>query len=210
MTTDAAEPEGAEGDVPARERILRAALRLFAERGFAGTSAQAVADAAGVTSGLIFYHFDTKEGLLRTLMEERSLLPRAREVLRGRQDAGPRQRLRALGREFFRVAGQERDLTRVLLQEVHLHDAVSEHFDAVAGELIDLVAAEFERAGPAGTDPSTAARVFVYAVVFAGVFRPPDDPERFVEEALRGLLAGGGGDGPGRSVSAETSGVPPG
>jgi AcrR family transcriptional regulator len=47
-----------------RDRIVEAALELFATRGFEGTSTKAIALAAGVAEGLIFHHFETKEALL--------------------------------------------------------------------------------------------------------------------------------------------------
>ena len=51
-------------DLTARERILAAAERLFAERGFDHTSTALVAAEARVPQGLIFYHFKTKMELL--------------------------------------------------------------------------------------------------------------------------------------------------
>ncbi|MFI0425250.1 TetR/AcrR family transcriptional regulator [Spongiactinospora sp. 9N601] len=50
-------------DLTARARIRDAALAEFAERGFKGATMKAVADAAGVSIGLVQHHFGTKEGL---------------------------------------------------------------------------------------------------------------------------------------------------
>lgn len=47
-----------------REEILRATCEEVARRGFANTRAADVASALGVSTGLIFYHFDSKDGLL--------------------------------------------------------------------------------------------------------------------------------------------------
>jgi AcrR family transcriptional regulator len=47
-----------------RERLITAAGRLFAERGFAGVSVRAIAAAAGVNWSLVGYHFRGKHGLL--------------------------------------------------------------------------------------------------------------------------------------------------
>jgi AcrR family transcriptional regulator len=46
-----------------RERIVSAAERLFAERGFSGVSMPAIAAAAGITAGAIYKHFQGKEEL---------------------------------------------------------------------------------------------------------------------------------------------------
>src|SRR5215213_4288566 len=50
-------------DLTAEARIRRAALELFGQQGFDGTSTRAVAARAGVTQGLVVHHFGTKEGL---------------------------------------------------------------------------------------------------------------------------------------------------
>ena len=47
-----------------REEILRATARVVAKKGFARTRVADVAAALGISSGLVFYHFDTKERLL--------------------------------------------------------------------------------------------------------------------------------------------------
>jgi len=55
----------------ARVRILDAAERLFAERGFDATPTASIAKLAAVPKGLLFYYFPTKAELLRTLVAER-------------------------------------------------------------------------------------------------------------------------------------------
>lgn len=52
-----------------QEKILNAALKLFATEGYASTSTNKVAKAAGVSEGLIFRHFKNKEGLLDAIIE---------------------------------------------------------------------------------------------------------------------------------------------
>lgn len=47
-----------------REEILAAAAAAVARRGFAGTRVADVANDLGISSGLVFYHFETKERLL--------------------------------------------------------------------------------------------------------------------------------------------------
>ncbi|MCG6187266.1 TetR/AcrR family transcriptional regulator [Maribellus maritimus] len=53
-----------------QEKILQAALQLFAREGFHATSTSKVAKKAGVSEGLIFRHFGNKEGLLQAILEE--------------------------------------------------------------------------------------------------------------------------------------------
>ncbi|MDI6098683.1 TetR family transcriptional regulator [Actinoplanes sp. NEAU-A12] len=50
-------------DLTARARIRDAAIALFTERGIAGATIRDIAQAAGVSSGLLRHHFGSKEGL---------------------------------------------------------------------------------------------------------------------------------------------------
>lgn len=52
-----------------QEQIIETALTLFAKQGFASTSTNKIAKAAGVSEGLIFRHFNNKEGLLSAILE---------------------------------------------------------------------------------------------------------------------------------------------
>jgi AcrR family transcriptional regulator len=53
-----------------REGIVSAALRLFAERGFASTSIADIAEAASITKGAIYWHFESKDALFRAILEQ--------------------------------------------------------------------------------------------------------------------------------------------
>ena len=56
-----------------RERILSAALELFAERGFHGTAVPLVAEKAGVGAGTIYRYFDGKEALVNAIYQQEKL-----------------------------------------------------------------------------------------------------------------------------------------
>lgn len=54
----------------ARERLLGAALELFTQRGYAATSVREICLTAGVTKPMLYYYFNSKEGLYLQLMED--------------------------------------------------------------------------------------------------------------------------------------------
>ena len=71
----------------ARARLLAAAGKLIAERGYRGASVDGIAAEAGFSKGAVYWHFRSKEDLLHTLIEER-----VRERMEGlveRLRAGP-------------------------------------------------------------------------------------------------------------------------
>ena len=52
-----------------KEKILRVAEQLFAEKGFNGTSIDKIAKAAGVNKGLIYYHFKDKKDIVVSIFK---------------------------------------------------------------------------------------------------------------------------------------------
>lgn len=81
------------GDSGTRDAILSAALALFAERGYDGTSMRAIAVAAGVDPALIRHYFGDKETLFATTIADRSNLPAlmARSLERSHQSTDGQQ-----------------------------------------------------------------------------------------------------------------------
>jgi len=56
-------------DRTARDRLLSAAIELFARKGYSATTVREMVDAAGVTKPVLYYHFGSKEGIYLALME---------------------------------------------------------------------------------------------------------------------------------------------
>lgn len=102
-----------------RERILEAALRAFAEKGFDGATTRDIATAAGANLGLIQYHFGGKDKLWRAAVD------RAFEQLRKgldwiAQDAPGRDdvaRLRSLIRAYVRFVARNGEFIRIMHDE---------------------------------------------------------------------------------------------
>jgi len=55
--------------VDTRRRILDSAVRLFAERGYAGTSVRDIADELAITKAAVHYHFAAKDQIVAALLE---------------------------------------------------------------------------------------------------------------------------------------------
>jgi AcrR family transcriptional regulator len=70
------------GDLTTRARIIRAAMRSFGERGFAGATVRDIAAEVGVSGGLVLHHFGSKDGL-RAECDRRVV-----DFVRGKRRAG--------------------------------------------------------------------------------------------------------------------------
>src|SRR5215469_8567457 len=97
-----------------RQRILRAAVKVFAKNGFYATRVSEVAKAAGVADGTIYLYFKSKDELLVSLFEDRvdKLLAFMREELPKQPDAPAR--LRAVIDMQLGLLEGERDLAEVI------------------------------------------------------------------------------------------------
>jgi len=97
-----------------RERLVRAATRLFAAKGYAATTVRDIVKAAGVTAPALYYHFGNKEGVFLALAREAadrfdSALERA--VGESGTASG---RIRAYCRAAVAVRREYVDLTRIV------------------------------------------------------------------------------------------------
>jgi TetR/AcrR family fatty acid metabolism transcriptional regulator len=158
-------PRGKRANGDKRERILDAATKVFAKKGFYATRVSEVAKAAGVADGTIYLYFKSKDELLVSLFEDRveKLLSYMKDELPKQPTAAAKMR-RVIELQLGLLEG-ERDLAEVitviirqsskLLKEYAAPKFVS-YLDAVA-----KVVAEGQASGEFRKDVSAslAARV---------------------------------------------------
>ena len=96
-----------------RERILRAAVDVFAKNGYFNAKVSEIAKAAGVADGTIYLYFDGKEDLLITIFREHTrnyLLSLERSLANIRR---PEERIRIAIRHHLETLGRDRALAVV-------------------------------------------------------------------------------------------------
>jgi AcrR family transcriptional regulator len=100
----------------ARDRIHRAAMRLFADRGGAGITVSELADAAGIARGTIYNNIATPENLFGDVGAALSheMLLRTEATMRRIED--PAERICTGMRLFIRRAHEEQDWGRFLVR----------------------------------------------------------------------------------------------
>ena len=184
-----------------REQILDVADRLMSERGWTGVTFAAICREAGVSNGVLTYHFEDKEDLLLSLFERQ--MSRVHEEVFVEAFADPNMplvdRLRALVRHMLRMSDE---LSEFRLLVLHFLSLASERPDLVArlqkmdeGD-DDPVAAGLCRDAVAGIvrrDPAVATdvvmSVFLGLGLLRGVFNVDPPPEEIVA-MLHGYLTG--------------------
>jgi AcrR family transcriptional regulator len=105
---------------PLPERLLTVATRLFAEKGFEGTSVQEIVAAAGVTKGAMYHYFTAKDDLLyeiyhRLLMMQTGRLERIADGQGSAED-----RLRAAAVDVIETSFLHLDELTVFFRSMHL------------------------------------------------------------------------------------------
>jgi AcrR family transcriptional regulator len=188
--------------VPEEQRrleILKAAYRVAARERLTGLTAQAVAAEAGVSKGLVFFHFGNRDGLLVALLEwlltVTLVAPEVRELLDGQTpaermlsairrdvEALPRQRERvALFFDYWVMGTRHADVQRAI------RGALNRYRDAFRPLAQAVVNAEPDRFGRTGAEGlAGVAAGFIEGCALQVVM----DSERFdVESYMRTLGA---------------------
>src|SRR5712692_2208679 len=99
-----------------RERLFRAALGLFAKKGFAETTVEDITNAADVGKGTFFNYFPSKEHILLAFGEmQRSKLRAAADEARAKNEP-TRVFLRSLGARMTQEPIRNPSIIRILLQ----------------------------------------------------------------------------------------------
>jgi len=159
-----------------RQQILEAALKVFAEKGFKGATNQNIADEAGVTPGLIYWYFGSKEEMLFALLEER---------VEPAEFPLPIEQLKAFAPEYVLPMLAQYGLSRldnqdtINLFKIFIGEAIrSEPIRVLANNqinrLLDVLssylAAHMEAGHLRGEDPKLCAQTFL-AGLFAAIIR---------------------------------------
>ncbi|HEY7417782.1 MAG TPA: TetR/AcrR family transcriptional regulator [Ktedonobacteraceae bacterium] len=103
-----------------REQIIDAALHVFSRKGFTKATNKDIAHEAGITPGLIYYYFESKEALFNALIEDRSPLRLLTSLPEWMFELPPEQFLRQLLKQLFNLLESEdfAGLIRALVPEV--------------------------------------------------------------------------------------------
>jgi TetR/AcrR family transcriptional regulator, cholesterol catabolism regulator len=154
-----------------REEILALAAQIFADKGYASTTVREIADAAGILSGSLYHHFDSKESMLDEIMH--GFLDHIVAQYQTTVDKGgpPLEVLRALVQEAFTSLGGNPAALAVMINEFNF--------------LVQFPRFAYLREGAEETE-----RLWVGVIedgMGAGVFRSDMDPRmiyRFMRDSI--------------------------
>lgn len=187
-----------------RQRIIRSAIEVFAERGYAAASTAQVAAEAGVSKETIYSYFGNKAGLLREALTSLVASPGGPAMA---ESVGPvssptelREHLHSLATGLVADLTQPQYLTlaRIVVAETPRDPSLADLFkEVISGRVLAQVASMVGAWRQAGlvrpdVDAAAAARAFVGPlltyVLLDGLLQPPSSIRRPSDEAIGGQV----------------------
>jgi len=160
------------GKIPVESKslILRAALKEFAQEGFAGARTEAIAQSAGVNIALIFYYFKNKERLYGEALDSNYAEWSQRMLAVLNSTAAPRQKIKDYVSAHFDFVAETPSRSRLVLQEMMRKGRLgSPHILRLARKYIRRVHHELGKVvsdgAKAGDFTSLDPEQFIYSVV---------------------------------------------
>ena len=188
-----------------RTKILQAALRLFAKRGYDGTTTKDLAKSAGVAEGTLFRHFTSKKAILIEVATT-GWVDILTDLLTELSEMGSYKAVSQVMRRRMLNIRQNGDLMRVCFVEAQYHPELKESIQTeVINKMTDVAEAFFETAMEKGIyrqmNPKIVAKVFLGIFAISGfseqtIIDPEASPQAMQEMAegisdifLRGVLS---------------------
>ena len=162
-----------------RDRLLAAALRLFAAKGYAATSVADIQRASGLApgSGALYKHFGSKRELLEAAVAHRiDSIVAAREQYDAGEPGSVEQAVRTAGQLIWRNLKQSEDLLKVMLREPdELGDLDDKTWQVITDNAYQRFAGELAASNRSGRtripDPEAAAAVAIGSLSYAATLQ---------------------------------------
>ena len=187
-----------------RQQIITAAMELFAQKGFRGTTTRDLATQAGVNEAIIFRYFKTKEELYNAIIEYKANEHRqaqTEEVERLATGNDDQKFFEAIGNAFLRRHETDTTFLRLLLFSALEGHQLSEMFVAsmaVRHPIANYIQQRIDQGAFRRVDPHLAARalfgMFASFVLWQDIFgfkqKHPHDRDNVVRSFVSIFLTG--------------------
>lgn len=134
-----------------REAILRAAIKVFASKGFFNSKVADIAGEAGVADGTVYLYFKNKDDILHSIFDRAM----AEFIAEGKKElegiAAPEERLKKIAELHLERLGADRDLAVVFQVELRGSTKFMQEFSASGfAEYLDIIRQTFAEGQKAG------------------------------------------------------------
>ena len=162
-------------EVETQTRILKAAQKLFARRGYDGTTTRDLAQEAGVAEGTLFRHFENKKAILIEVATQ-GWIEILTDLLTELSEMGSYKAIAQVMRRRMLNLHQNADLLKVCFMEAQFHPDLRDRIQTeVIVKMTDVAEAFFQTAMDQGIyrqmNPRLVAQVFLGMFTVAGFSR---------------------------------------
>ncbi|MBE9127395.1 MULTISPECIES: TetR/AcrR family transcriptional regulator [unclassified Coleofasciculus] len=181
-----------QSETETKQRILQAGQRLFASRGFNGTTTRDLASKAGVAEGTLFRHFENKKAILIEIATQ-GWVDILTDLLTELSEMGSYKAVAQVMRRRMMRMRENADMMRVCFMEAQFHPELRDRLQSeVIAKMTDVAEAFFETAMERGiyrrTNPKIVAKVFLGMFAVAGfsddtIMEPGASPKAMQEMA---------------------------
>lgn len=178
-----------------RDRILKAAQRLFARHGFDGTTTRDLAQAAGVAEGTLFRHFANKKAILVEVATQ-GWVEILTDLLTELSEMGSYKAVAQVMQRRMWNFQKNADIMKVCFMEAQYHPELRDRIQSeVIVKMTDVAEAFFQTAMDRGiyrqTNPKIVAQVFLGMFAIAGfshnTLLEPNASPKDMQEMAEGL-----------------------
>lgn len=165
-------PDKSSTEANTRDRILKAALRLFARQGYDGTTTKDLATAANVAEGTLFRYFANKKAILIEVATS-GWVDILTDLLTELSEMASYKAVAQVMRRRMLKMHENNDLLRVCFIEAHSHPELNDRIQTdVIAKMTDVAEAFFQTAMDRGIyrqmNPKIVAQVFLGMFAIAG------------------------------------------
>jgi TetR/AcrR family transcriptional regulator, cholesterol catabolism regulator len=184
-----------------REQLLATALECFSRKGVRGSTIRDIAQAAGVTEGLIYHYFPSKPALFQAVMERFSPAEEMATVMSELKGVPARAAFTRLGRRFLELLARHRKIVTMVHAELYRDPDVAKVMGQTIAPAFQAGCRFIEERIAAGElrphDATISLRLFHNSLLWFFVMQPklspplpPMDGETFIRGAVDVLLNG--------------------
>jgi AcrR family transcriptional regulator len=170
-----------------RATIVDSAMTQFAQHGYAHTTIRSIAGGAGISTGLMYHYFDSKESLLQAVFQN-CMIILSEAFAEATNHSEPQERLAALLGTIFALLESDRDfwgLFYMMRTQPAIMELLGDSFREWTARLRDLFTAELQAAGR--QEPEVDA-LMLYSLIEGTIQQylldPPNYPLELIVETI--------------------------
>ncbi|MEI3611471.1 TetR/AcrR family transcriptional regulator [Pseudogracilibacillus sp. SO30301A] len=181
-----------------KEKLIDTALELFSLKGYTGTTVKDIAKEAGVTDGLIYHYFSSKEELLHAVLAKHNFLEDVQHILQFHDELPVDQTLYRLGKRLLELMVNKSSFVILVFGEAQRNEMMAGKLEKLINEGVVALSRFLEKRAQNGEikqiDQQSLSRhfigsLFIYFMTY-GKSRTEIEHKLYLETTIQALCEG--------------------